>query len=448
MIRFRSYVLVSSLAVSLGGSLLAGCSKGSGTGPVASASASASAGPADDVEAFVADEHAKLTLEIYEKLVLGLADCKLVQNAIDMRCPANDRLRRVRGRASVARDLANLNAALGQKLIGHESATVRFQAATMLQSFFGSNPASQKLVLDALRKEKEPAVIAALLRVVGSRMKENPEVKQLLVDLSDHASEDVRKEALGWFLSQFGEGVEGGFEKVAEKVEKDPSEAVRAYLCDRLYGGSDERAIGVLKKLLAQKDLPKKVWQGCFNGVIKTWTGFPQPRKPSKDGFELTMKLLEAKPRDAENPPWAALTTLRAAKGEFPPNDKFGQEWLEKVKPWIKRDRLLKALQDIVTDGKASWMARTGALNVLDELGADKKVFEGLEKKYKDAKQGDDFHVYRRVADILAKRGAPGAPAPSGVAPPPGLPFGHPPIPGSPPPGGPGAPAPGAPPAP
>ena len=40
--------------------------------------------------------------------------------------------------------------------------------------------------------------------------------------------------AMTWFTNSFGEGVEGTFDKVLEKVDKDPSMNVRRYLCSQL----------------------------------------------------------------------------------------------------------------------------------------------------------------------------------------------------------------------
>ncbi|MCC6215501.1 MAG: HEAT repeat domain-containing protein [Polyangiaceae bacterium] len=445
----RSFAVVTTCAA------LAACAKGGDTAPAgsASASAAASAAPADDVEAFLRDPKAELSEELYDRLVAGMAECTLVGPAVDPKCAGYDRFRRARSRAAAQKNLGTLNANVGRKHIGHASAAVRLQAAQLLQSAFGVDASAQGAVVEAGKKETEPAVLAAMLRVVGSRHKQAEDVKALLLQMADHADETVRKEALSWFLTSFGEGVPGTFEKVLERMEKDPSVTVRAFLCDRLYGSGDERALPVFEKLLKDKETPKQVYDGCWSGLIKSWTGFPRPSNPSKKGYELTLSILEAKPRTGERPSWSGLANLRAAQTEFRPNDKFGTEWFEKVKPWYKRDRLLKVLEDLVTDPKANWMARTGAVDVMKELGAPKAVFERLLKKYEKADKGDDAHVKRRVEDALRRLAMP--PASGSILTPPGLPPGHPGAlppghpghPGGPPPGA-GGPPPGAPPAP
>lgn len=209
-------------------------------------------------------------------------------------------------------------------------------------------------------------------------------------------------EALGWFLTSFGEGVPGTFEKVTEKMTKDPSNKVRAHLCGRLYGSRDDRAIPMFEKYLGDKSTPDEVFRGCWDGVIAAWTGYARPEKPNQKAFELTVKVLEATPRTKERPPWTGMSSLKSAKTELKPDDKFGQEWLAKVKPWYKKDRLLKALEAVAADSAANWMARTGAAEAMKELGAPKDAFERLQKKYEKAASGDDGLVKKKV-DELAK---------------------------------------------
>jgi hypothetical protein len=405
---------------------LGGCSKDPQAGAAGSASAAASSS-ASPLEAFFADDRAALTPVLYEQLILELATCKMTDSGIEPRCPANERLRRARSRNTVLKDLAAMNSAIGRRLLDHESPAVRFQAATMMQSFFGAEPASQKVVIDAAKKEKEGPVLLALLRVVGSRVKENTDVRALLLGYVDHPEEAVRREALGWLVSSFAEGLDEVWSRAAEKLEKDPSENVRAYVCDRLYGSSDERALASIKKLLADPATPKKVYQGCWNGLIKTWTGFPQPKKPLKAGYELTLEILKKKPRSADLPPWSGIATLRAAKTDFPPEDRIGADWYAAVKPWYKKDKLVAALLDLVNDPKANWLARTGALSVMQELGVPRAEFEKLEKKYASAKEGDDFNVHRRLVDVLARFGGVPAASASGVVVPVPKPPPHPP---------------------
>ncbi len=372
----------------------------------AAPSASASAGQLTGVQAWLADDTKPLTAEVYEQFVLDLAKCQLNERGIDPRCEAYRDLKKARSRNTSLKDIAGLNAQVGKKLLSHESAAVRWQAAQLLKSVFGSTPAVQELVLKAAETEKEPAVLISLVRVVGSQHRENPKIKALLLKLADHDSEHVRQESMSWFLTPFGKGVEGTFDKVLEHVDSDKSMNVRRFLCGRLYGSEDERAIPVFEKYLNGKDTDPKLYEGCWQGVISAWTGFPKPENPSKQAYELTMKVLEKKPRTRTSPPWTSFRNLRAAKTDFPERDKASQTWLDKVKPWYKQDRLLKALDSIAVDKEAYWMTRTAALDVMRDLGVEQKKFEALEKKYEKA-ENDDVHVKRKIQEILRRMQAP-----------------------------------------
>jgi hypothetical protein len=402
-------VLVAALA-------LGGCKKQKEE-PETEAAPSASVDPMADVQAFLEDSDAPLTKPIYEQLLLSLAKCEVTKRGIDPKCPEYQNLRKARNRKTSLKQMREMNAELGKKLIDHEHPAVRLQAAKLMQSVFGSNKEVQKVIIAAAKDEKEPAVLAAMLRTVGSKHKTNEDIKKLLLQMADHESPVVRREAMSWFLTSFGEGVEGTFDKVLEKVENDPSEDVRAYLCNRLYGSSDERALEIFEKYLLAEDTPKKLYNACWNGVINSWTGFPKPRKPSKEGYELTMKILEKTPRTKNRPSWSGISTLRSAKTEYRESDRFGNAWLEAVDPWYDKKRLLRALESIATDEDANWMARTASLRVMHELGEPKATFVRLQKKYEDAKAGDDYHVKRQIEDILRKIEAEKARAAGSAAP-------------------------------
>lgn len=396
--------------------------KAAATGEKAGDPVAAAAQKVDDVQAFLNDNSKALSPEIYEKLVVALESCTVNENGIDYKCEAWRNLEKARSRNTALKDLVGASSSIGKKHIGDAAPAIRLQSARMMGSIFGSDNTTQDLIVEAANKEKEPAVLKAMINVVGSRHKGNEKVKELLLKNADHENERVRMESMSWFLTSFGEGVPGTFDKVLEHLGKDPSEKVRAYLCSRLYGSGDARAMKELEKYLGAKDTSKDLFAGCWDGAIASWTGFPFPANPQQKGYELVMKVLNTKPRTTERPPWTGISTLRAAKTEFKPEDKFGNDWYGKVKGWYKKDKLLAALESLADDKDANWMARTGALDVMRELGAPKATFEKLLKKYEKEATGDGSHIKRKIEDNLKKlnepapAAAPGAPAPAAPA--------------------------------
>lgn len=258
-----------------------------------------------------------------------------------------------------------------------------------------------RLIVEAANKEKVPAVLANMIQAVGSKHKGNDDIKALLMKGADHESERVRTESLGWFLTSFGEGVPGTFEKAVEKLDKDPSLKVRSSVCSRLYGSANEKAIPLFDKYLNDKSTPPELYAACFEGAVKAWTGFPLPDKPNQKAYELTLKQLENPTRTKDRPPWQHISTLRAAKTEFKAEDSFGPKWLEKVKGWYKKDRLVKALESVVADSNANWIGRASAVDTMKELGAPKATFERLKAKFEKADKGDDSQVKKKLEDVL-----------------------------------------------
>ena len=389
----------------------AGCSKPAAEAPAgekapataAGGAPAAVAGKADKIQAFLADNTKALTPELYEKLVVALASCTVTDDGIDSKCQAKKDLEKARNRNTAIKDLLGASGSIGKRHIGDASPAVRLQSAQMMGSVFGSDGSSQAVIAAAAAKESEAPVLRAMLNVVGSRHKGNDAVKDLLLKSAAHENEKVRIDAMGWFLTRFGEGVPGTFDKVMEHLEKDPSVKVRAYLCSRLFGSYDERALKLFDKHLGAKDTPPELFDGCWNGVIGAWTGFPFPDKPQKRAYELTMKVLGTKPRSQTRPPWSGISTLRAAKSEFKPDDSFGLAWQGKVKGWYKKEKLIAALETVAGDEQAHWMARTAALDVMQQLGAPKGPFEKLATRYADVKSGDNVHVKRRAEESMKK---------------------------------------------
>ena len=60
-------------------------------------------------------------------------------------------------------------------------------------------------------------------------------------------------------------------------------------------------------------------------------------------------------------------------------------------------------MADVAKDRNANWMARTGAIGVIVEIGADMAVIQGIKDSYKDVegKPGNDANVIRAADKAL-----------------------------------------------
>jgi hypothetical protein len=372
---------------------------------VAGKAVEAAAPVADGLEAFLKDEKAALTPAIYEMLLLGLKDCKLKGSGIDKGCAGYKTLKKARGRKTALKDLAGASKGIGAKHIGHASPAVRLQSAQMMASVFGSDDSTQSIIGKAARVEKNPVVLRAMLRTIGSRHMKTPELKQLFMDMADHADEGVRTEVVIWFLSSFSKGVDDTYAKAITMLDGDASMKLRAMACEKLYGSHNPKAIDHLKKYLKAADTDDKLYTGCFKGAVKTWTGYPKPETPLKAGYELTLEILKATPRTENRPPWNGINGLGAST--FKTKNSFDEKWVAAVKDWYKVADLAAALADVAKDRNAKWMARTGAIKAILEIGGDQSVIQGIKDSYNDVagKFGDDSHVIKAADKALGVLG-------------------------------------------
>ena len=121
----------------------------------------------DEVTAFLNDNTKAMTPDIYEKLVVALDKCTVNENGIDYKCEAWKNLEKARNRNTALKDLVGASSAIGKKHIGDAAPAVRLQSARMMGSIFGSDNTTQDVIVDAAEKEKEPAVLKAMINVVG-----------------------------------------------------------------------------------------------------------------------------------------------------------------------------------------------------------------------------------------------------------------------------------------
>jgi hypothetical protein len=329
-----------------------------------------------------------LTFEQYEALLLGLAKCKLVESGVDYKCAEYKTYNEARNRGTAFRDLAGRSSDLGLKHVKHESPAVRYMAAGMLGSFFGAKPAVQEAAIKAIAEEKDPLVLAALIRAVASSAKRNPKVAELLIKNADHEAERVRIEVIGWLTTSFCEGLPGGADKILEKIEKDPSQKVQQSACESAGKTGDPRLMPLFKKLTKKPD-DNPMYSSCMRGLVDMWNPFMSREAPlSAEAYKLTLNRLNDKPRGKDRPPWLIMSSLgRAPKG--PP-------------AWYKPAAVAKALQSIALDEAANWMTRVGACRSLGELKATKEL-EAIGKALAEKTAFEDKQVAKAAAEALAK---------------------------------------------
>ncbi len=340
---------------------------------------------------------AALTIDQYEKLLLGLASCEVTDRGINRKCEQWKQFdsARKKNRANLMKNLGGKLGALGRKHVSHTSPAVRIQSASLMGSIFGASNANQNAIVAAAKAEKDARVLKAMIRTVASSIAKNEEVRGLIMASATHENAKVRTEVVSALTSTWARKADGTLEKAMEMVEKDKDDTVRRYGCSRLGARGDERALPLLEKMTKDPKPNPKLYGDCMKGLIGMWSSPVVHENPSKKAYDLTVSRLKVKPRTDDNPPWAAFSGLMWAK--LP-------KFQDRAK-WFKKPGLMTVLNDIAKDRNANWMARTGAIDAMKQLGAEVKSFEALKKEYAGGK-GKDKLVHDKLDRVLKKAAA------------------------------------------
>lgn len=383
-----------------GGEAKDGDKEGAGKAPeIAKEAGEELSGVAEQAKSLL-EEGKPLNPKQYEALMLAIADCEVddKRGYIDSKCEAFKVLRKARSnRTDTIKNITGMWSDLGQKHIGHESPAVRIYSAQLMGSLFGASADSQKLIIDAARKEKSPAVLMAMIRTVRSSAGKNPDITQLLLDMSRHDNEHVRKTVIVGLTSSWAAGTEKTLERAIEMIDGDASMDVRKAGCSNLGRRADEKALPTLEKYTAWPAKEAKLYNDCFRGLVDMWSSAVPQKKPSEKAYKLTVKLLSETPRSKERPAWTAMSSLGWASKE-----KF-----QEAAPWYDNKKMLKLLNEIIADKEYYWLGRNAAIDSYIRLGAEKKDIEALLKKsYKGVTQeskGVDKFVVKKLEEKIAK---------------------------------------------
>lgn len=342
--------------------------------PGAASAAAQAKQKADSVKALADTTSKPLTNDEYEALLLALSTCKVTEEGnIDSHCEALGKLQSARNAQTAGAGLMGMMGGLGKKHIKHESPAVRIQAASLMGSVFGADKDTQATIVKAIEEEKEPAVTAALVDVIGSKGAD-PDVGKTLLKMADHASPIVRKKALSWLSTSFSKDVPGRVEKLLEKMEKDPDAKTQAYACKIAGKTGDDKLIPAYEKLTADEKNPD-LYGECMEGLLTTWNSYPFFDTSSEKGYKLFVKRLLDAPRSEKRPPWTIMSSIGYLGGD---SDAL-KKW-RATATWYKQDELVKAIGEVIKDEKANWLGRTGGVKALVGLKVDKKVLEALDK--------------------------------------------------------------------
>lgn len=312
--------------------------------------------------AFFATPTEKITAEVFETVLLRLESCKVEPGWVE-RCPAYGDLvkvvQRYRGGDGFPGEPA-------LRHLRHPSFAVRATAASFASQYtFGAEPMPEREAryLDALRSENDPEMLASLVRHAGDGIKRNPAIRNLVLRSLGHFDPRVRREALAALgRPDVAPDVPDALLYIAPATKADRPLEERLSACAALGNVDDARVVAWLGTLLADDSLPLELHGACFAGLVGTWMRFPSPKVPSRAGYELTLRLLRAKPRPRAMAHPRGLRALGSAGGpvSFLPKD---------AQSFYDAREVSEALAALALDDDAFAPARTEAGRSLVRLG-------------------------------------------------------------------------------
>ncbi|NUP09875.1 MAG: HEAT repeat domain-containing protein [Polyangiaceae bacterium] len=356
----------------------------------------------EQVQSFLKDDAAKMGPDQFESLLLAVGSCNIDRFGVDYQCPAKKALSD--GYKHKVEDYKKHNQ-VALKHIRHPKPAVRYEAASAAENAafgYDAKDDADKLYIDAVRAETDPIVLAHMVSTWYTGARKSARARKVLVRLLDHSDARVREQAANRLSDKdVAKEIEGHYDLFLAKVEKDSDERVRAQACSGLSATEKEDAIAVFQKYVEGADTPQELRDGCFDGLVASWVGIPYPKKPSKAGYELTLKILEKSDRTEKFPPWKGMSKLNQARTEFKDYDSSGKEWYAAAKDFYDKARLVKALNALAIDSKAGYMARSEALYTLKRLG-EQKLLETIGTTIK-GQSGHDAKSLSERADKLSK---------------------------------------------
>lgn len=339
-----------------------------------------------------------LTREAYKKLVLGLADCKVVGYDIDGKCAGVKALQdAIKETNTPLKDLAGMNEGLGRELLGHASPAIRIKGANLTSSVLGTGTASQDAIVAAGAKEKDPGVLQAFIRVVSSSGAKNPKVAAFLIKSADHSDMKVRLQAVYALSSAWNREMAGGAEKLLSMAQKDAEVDVRKAACE--YGGKlgNPVLLPFMEKATEKTD-DKVMYTACMKGLLTMFYDYPLFGTSNEAAYKLFLKRMAEKPRSSVRPPW----TLTGAFEKYTSQTTSGFTDWKKAASWFKPADVQKVLIDILKDKDAYLMGRRGAVGSLVGLGSTGAELEAL-KASLDPKNSNDQSVSKEIDAAIAK---------------------------------------------
>lgn len=359
----------------------------------------------EQLAAALRDEATPISREVFESALLAVAHCEsMTDTAFDPRCTAATELRAIlsRKKAPGWRDEE-----VAGRYLRHPSAAVRQESASIVaRRVFGpeaspgaGESAEARAFIAAVRSESEPRVLARMLRAADDGAHRSPALRELARLALDHAAGPVRQAAIDVVSRpKVLADVPASYARLVAMSKEDPEDAIRAHACKKLGETGEAAAVEHFREMLASPAVEPFVRGACFDGLVRTWVGTPQPERPSRSGYELTMKLVRVTPRGKDVVPASGLIALSYAAPVF-----RSEAWQIAVKDFFVADDVRSSIEDVMLDPAVDSYTREVCVSVLGHWDAHARLAE-LAAKLEAMPDADSKAVAKKALEASKKK--------------------------------------------
>jgi hypothetical protein len=320
---------------------------------------------------------ANLTSPDFTRLITALSQCSALSEVELKRCPHYRKvLALLSNHQAPAGHRRFLMSSVGNRLLAHESAAVRWLAARLLKSIAQVERSSREKLIERLNVEQTPLVIATIMRTLGYFIGENEALKRTFITLSDHQSPEIRGLAVSR-LAQLDVSEDPELKTLLQqKLASDPSGAVGKAVCLQLGHNPTQEALAKMRTIIV--DLDHVANEACFVALTSTWVA-PSLPKMSEQGFGMTLSVIHQRVKTNAKVPWSVIARIAQGSHLVPKKRLSGEA----------SARLIKELTEFVFAAEQNIQARVMAVQALSTYDAKPQVFDQIVDRYQESDDVD-----------------------------------------------------------
>lgn len=349
--------------------------------PKADGKMDCSAMTAEVIAKKVADPKA-ITKDEYAAVLETMQCCKIDEKsfAVDKNsCETNKALDKLKKDGA---KLPSLDSVAAQ-LVNNDSPIVRAKAYESFSGLFGANKQDLTIAKDAIKNEKDPFALQALVSGLSNAGNKDADVAKFLLDMAKHENSFVRRKAAIALGNSWSDKVEGAADAVIALMA-DSDENVAKLACAGAGKLNDEKVIEPIVKILNDES-KEKLHGECVRGLAAMWLDYPSHKNHTENAYKATMDYLKKTPRTNKVPAWNAIASFNTVAA------KEIDRWKSEA-TWFKMDEFSAVMTDLIKDDNFNWLGKSPAMKAIAAFGGKaelekiKPVVDGLsDQKVKDA---------------------------------------------------------------